>query len=279
MQGQYLTFRRDFDGTEIRRSYSICSAPGAPLQVGIKRVEGGAFSAWANEALAPGDRLDAMPPTGRFHAAIAPDAERHYLLVAAGSGITPILSIARTVLDLEPRSRVTLLYANRAVNQIMFLSELDDLKSRHLARLAIVHVLKQDAQDIPLFTGRIDAGKLDALFAGWIDVETVDLAFICGPEGLMRTVAASLEAHGMPKDAIRFELFGASPDRPSAEIGPPGRAGQAPGGDGADRRRQPQLHDGARSDAAGCGARERHRRALRLPGGRLLDLHVPGGGG
>ena len=210
VQGQYLTFRRDFDGTEIRRSYSICAGVGEPLQVGIKRVEGGAFSTWANEALAPGDVLEAMPPAGRFHVPLAPGAERHYLLVAAGSGITPILSIARTVLAAEPRARVTLLYGNRAVNQIMFLTEIDDLKSRYLTRLAIVHVLKQDAQDIPLFTGRIDEGKLDALFERWIDVGSVDLAFICGPEGLMRTVAASLEAHGVAKDAIRFELFGAA---------------------------------------------------------------------
>ena len=227
VQGQYLTLRRDFDGTEIRRSYSICSGVGEPLQVAIKRVEGGAFSGWANEALAPGDRIEAMPPMGRFHAAIAPDAERHYLLVAAGSGITPILSIARTVLAAEPRSRVTLLYANRAVSQIMFHTEIDDLKSRHLARLAVVHVLKQDAQDIPLFTGRLDAGKLDDLFARWIAVDIVDLAFVCGPEGLMRTVAERLEAHGLPRDAIRMELFAAAQTgrlpqaaRPRVEAGP-----------------------------------------------------------
>ncbi|PWJ21923.1 2Fe-2S iron-sulfur cluster-binding protein [Jannaschia seohaensis] len=218
VQGQYLTLRRDFDGTEIRRSYSICAAPGEPLRVGIKRVEGGAFSTWAQN-LAPGDTVEAMPPMGRFHSAIAPDAERHYLLVAAGSGITPILSIARTVLEREPRSRVTLLYANRAVNTIMFQTELDDLKSRFLARLAIVHILKQDAQDIPLFTGRIDAAKLDALFDSWVQVDTVDEAFICGPEGLMETVRERLGAHGLPKDRIHVELFAAAqpgrlPQRP-----------------------------------------------------------------
>ncbi|MCK0168371.1 2Fe-2S iron-sulfur cluster-binding protein [Jannaschia sp. S6380] len=210
VQGQHLTFRRDFEGTEIRRSYSICSAPGEPLQVGIKRVEGGAFSTWANTELAPGDTLDAMPPMGRFHADILPDAARHYLLVAAGSGITPILSIAKTVLDREPLSKVTLIYANRAVSSIMFQTELDDLKSRHLTRLAIVHILKQDAQDIPLFTGRIDAAKLDDLFRQWVPVDTVDLAFICGPEGLMRTVSDSLGRHGLPKDAIHVELFAAA---------------------------------------------------------------------
>ncbi len=210
VQGQYLTFRRDFDGTEIRRSYSICSAPDEALQVGIKRVDGGAFSTWANDALAPGDTLDTMPPMGRFHTDIAPDAARHYLLVAAGSGITPILSIAKTVLAREPQSRVTLLYANRAVNSIMFHTELDDLKSCYLTRLAIAHILKHDAQDIPLFTGRIDADKLSQLFAQWVQIDTVDEAFICGPQGLMETVRASLQDHGMAPDHIHIELFAAA---------------------------------------------------------------------
>lgn len=209
-QGQYLTVRRDFDGTEIRRSYSICTAPGTPCQIAIKRVEGGAFSTWANEDLSPGDTLDTMPPAGRFHTPLDPQAATTYLLVAAGSGITPILSIARTVLIHEPLSRITLLYANRAVNSIMFQTELDDLKSQHLTRLQILHILKQDAQDIPLFTGRIDAAKLDALFDGWLDPTTFDRAFICGPEALMHTVSDSLQNHGMPKPDIHVELFASS---------------------------------------------------------------------
>ncbi len=210
VQGQYLTFRRSFDGTEIRRSYSICAAPGEPCQVAIKRVEGGAFSTWANESLAPGDTLDVMPPMGRFHTPLAPDAATRYLLITAGSGITPILSIARTVLAAEPKAQVTVLYANRAVNSIMFQTELDDLKSQHLTRLQIVHVLKQDAQQIPLFTGRLDADKLDALFAQWIDPDTIDRAFICGPEGLMETARARLEAHGVNPAEIHVELFGST---------------------------------------------------------------------
>ncbi|WP_298437222.1 2Fe-2S iron-sulfur cluster-binding protein [uncultured Jannaschia sp.] len=221
-QGQYLTFRRDFDGTELRRSYSICAAPGEPLQVGIKRVEGGAFSGWANTELAVGDTVQAMPPMGRFHAAIAPDAERHYLLFAGGSGITPILSILRTVLDREPGSRATLIYANRAVNTIMFRDELDDLKSRYLARLAVVHILEQDAQDIDLFTGRVDGEKCAALFRQWVAIDTVDLAFICGPEPMMLAIAAALKDHGLPEDAIRFELFAS---------GQPGRVAQRPRAD------------------------------------------------
>ena len=210
VQGQYLTFRRDFDGTEIRRSYSICSAPGEPLRVGIKKVAGGAFSTWANEDLAVGDTLDAMEPMGRFHVPLDPDAARRYLFVAAGSGITPILSLLRTTLTREPKSRATLLYANRAVNALMFQTELDDLKSDHLTRLQIVHVLKQDAQEIDLFQGRIDADKCAALFRDWVPVDDIDEAFICGPEGLMETVSASLREHGMAKDRIHFELFAAA---------------------------------------------------------------------
>lgn len=210
LQGQYLTFRRDFGGTEIRRSYSICAAPGEPLRVAIKRVEGGSFSQWANEALRVGDRIEAMPPAGRFHAPILPGASRRYLLFAAGSGITPILSIARTVLEAEPGAQVSLIYANRAVNSIMFLEELDDLKSRFLARFQIVHVLKHDAQDIPLFAGRIDEQKLAALFRQWVPVAGTDLAFLCGPEPLMEVVRASLRQHGMADEAIRFELFAAA---------------------------------------------------------------------
>ena len=218
-QGQYLTFRRDFDGIELRRSYSICSAPGEPLQVGIKRVEGGAFSSWANDTLAPGMTLEAMPPAGRFHTPVDPESTRHYLLIAAGAGITPILSIARTVLAREPGARVTLVYANRAVNTIMFQTELDDLKSRFLTRLAIVHVLKQNAQDIPLFTGRLDAEKLTALFDRWIAFDTVDRAFICGPEGLMQVARDTLLARGMDPAEIHVELFAAAqtgrlPQRP-----------------------------------------------------------------
>ncbi|GIT91535.1 phenylacetic acid degradation protein [Jannaschia pagri] len=203
--GQYLTFRRLFEGVEVRRSYSICAAPGEALQVGIKRVDGGAFSTWANEALAPGDRIDAMLPMGRFTPEIEPNTGKHTLLIAVGSGITPVLSIAQALL--QAGGRVTLLYGNRAVNTIMFQTELDDLKSRFLTRLAVVHVLKQDAQDIPLFTGRLDGAKLDALFAAWVQIDTVDEAFLCGPESMMDVAVERLVAHGLPPERIQTERF------------------------------------------------------------------------
>ena len=205
--GQYLTFRREVDGVEIRRSYSICAGPGAPLRIGVKRVPGGAFSTWANESLKVGDRLEALPPMGRF---TLPEAQgpRHVLLFAAGSGITPILSLLHALMA-EPETRVTLVYANRNVNTIMFREELEDLKNRHMGRLSILHILS-GGQEIPLFSGRIDAAKLDALFATWIDGASVDLAMICGPEAMMKVIAEGLARHGIDSGAIRYELFGSA---------------------------------------------------------------------
>lgn len=230
LQGQYLTFRRDFDGEELRRCYSICSGlDDDALRVGIKRVEGGAFSTWANEALAPGDVLEAMPPMGSFHAPLDPAAARHYLCVAGGSGITPVLSIIRTVLAREPGSQVTLVYANRRIGSIMFREEIDDLKNAHLGRFAVLHILEAEAQEIDLFTGRIDADKMAALFSGWIDPGSVDLAFICGPEPMMLTVAESLRTHGLTDDRIRFELFLSA--QPGRARRPAVRQGRAEGGD------------------------------------------------
>ncbi|MEO0937518.1 MAG: 2Fe-2S iron-sulfur cluster-binding protein [Pseudomonadota bacterium] len=209
-QGQYLTFRRDFDGTEIRRNYSICAGvDDGKLQVGIKRVDGGAFSTFANEALQVGDVLEAMPPMGQFHAPIEPERAKRYLGFAGGSGITPVLSILRTVLSREPQSHFTLVYANRAAHTIMFREELDDLKNRFMGRLTLIHVL-ETGMDIDLFSGRLDPEKLDALFQGWVDVAGSDLAFICGPEPMMLTIADRLKAAGMAEDRVKFELFGAS---------------------------------------------------------------------
>ncbi|MGR3469297.1 MAG: FAD-binding oxidoreductase, partial [Shimia sp.] len=151
--GQYLTLRRDFDGTELRRSYSITTPPGAPLQVGIKRVEGGAFSTWTNTALRVGDRIEAMPPQGRF--TLPADGVRALLFVAGGSGITPILSLLRTALA-RPDVTATVLFANRAAGAIMFREALEDLKNRNMGRLRVLHILEQDAQGIPLFEGRLD---------------------------------------------------------------------------------------------------------------------------
>ncbi len=207
-QGQYLTFRRNFDGHEVRRCYSICAGTeDGHLKVGIKRVDGGAFSCWANENLRPGDMVEAMPPRGSFYAAIEPDKDRFYLGFAGGSGITPILSILKTVLAREPGAQFTLVYANRQVSSIMFREELEDLKNRYLGRLHIIHILKGDAQDTELFSGRVDREKLDELFETLIDPQDIDQAFLCGPHGMMKSVREGLEGHGVPADRIKQELF------------------------------------------------------------------------
>ena len=141
-QGQYLTFRRQFDGIELRRSYSICAGKDeGVLKVGIKRVDGGAFSTWANEHLKAGEVIEAMPPMGNFHTPIEPDQSKNYLGFAGGSGITPLLSIIKTVLAREPKSRFTLVYANRQISSIMFREELEDIKNLYLGRLSLLHIL------------------------------------------------------------------------------------------------------------------------------------------
>ncbi len=207
-QGQYLTFRRDFIGEELRRSYSICAGKDdGILQVGIKRVDGGAFSTWANEELKVGDIIQAMPPMGGFFTALDADADKRYLGFAGGSGVTPVLSILKTTLAREPKARFTLVYANRGVNTIMFREELEDLKNLYMGRLNVIHILESDAQDIDLFTGLVTQEKCAELFKHWIDIKTVDTAFICGPEPMMLGIAAALRDHGLEDAQIKFELF------------------------------------------------------------------------
>ncbi len=219
VQGQYLTFRRAFDGEELRRSYSICAGRSeGRLRVGIRKIEGGCFSGWANDTLKVGDVLEAMPPMGNFHAPIDADRARRYLGFAGGSGITPLLGIVRTVLAEEPKSSFTLVYGNRSINTIMFREELEDLKNQHLGRLSVLHMLESEDPDGGLFSGRLDRDKCRALFGRWIDVRHADLAFICGPEPMMLAVAETLREHGLRDDQVKFELFAS---------GQPGRARRA----------------------------------------------------
>ncbi|EBA14992.1 phenylacetic acid degradation oxidoreductase PaaK [Roseobacter sp. SK209-2-6] len=207
-QGQYLTFRRDFDGEELRRSYSICAGKDeGVLQVGIKRVDGGAFSTWANADLKTGDRLEAMPPMGSFFTPLDAGSGKNYLGFAGGSGITPVLSILKTTLAAEPESSFTLVYANKGVNTIMFREELEDLKNLYMGRFNVIHILESDAQEIDLFTGLVTEEKCAQLFEHWIDIESTDTAFICGPEPMMLGIASALRNAGLDDAQIKFELF------------------------------------------------------------------------
>lgn len=207
-QGQYLTLKQDFGGTQLRRNYSICSATqDGILQIGVKRVDGGAFSTWANTELEIGQTLHAMKPQGKFFTPLDPTAAKTYLAFAGGSGITPVLSLIKSTLHAEPGSRFALVYANRAISTIMFREDIEDLKNAYMDRLNVIHILEQDAQGVELFKGRIDTEKCNTLFQSWIDIETVNTAFICGPEPMMLTIAQSLRDHGLSQAQIKYELF------------------------------------------------------------------------
>lgn len=207
-QGQYLTLRSTIDGEEVRRSYSICSGVHEPhLRVGIKRVHGGAFSNWAADHLKPGDTIESLPPTGSFHTPLDAGARRHYLAFVGGSGITPVLGIIKTTLVTEPHSNFTLFYGNKASATIMFREDLEDLKNQYLGRLQIVHVLDREQQDIELFNGILDRQKCDLLLKYWVDASTIDTAFICGPEPMMLQASDALQAAGIDRRHIKFELF------------------------------------------------------------------------
>jgi len=210
-QGQHLTLRADIGGEDVRRSYSICSAVHEnALRIAVKRAPGGAFSTWANEALKAGATVEVMPPMGHFNVPLDPAAKRHYLGFAAGSGITPLLSIIKTTLAVESQSRFTLFYGNRASSTVMFREELAALKDLYLTRFNLVHVLSREAQDIDLLHGRIDRARADALLAHWVCLDEIDAAFVCGPEGMMKAVIDALEARGFPESKIRIERFAAS---------------------------------------------------------------------
>ncbi len=214
LPGQYLTLRATIGGEEIRRSYSICSGlDDGDLRVGVKKVRGGAFSTFANENLKPGDTVDVMPPDGRFTAMPEAANRRHVLGVAAGSGITPVLSIIRSLLAREPETRVTLVYGNRTTTGVMFAEEIEDLKNRHLGRFGVAHILSREPQDVEILSGRIDAAKLRALAAGVLDLASVTDAYVCGPEGMVDEVKTGLAALGLAPERIRTELFTASAPR------------------------------------------------------------------
>ena len=210
-QGQHLTLRAMIGKEDVRRSYSICSAvQDEQLRVAIKRVPGGAFSTWANDTLRAGAVIDVMPPMGHFNVPLSAEHKKHYLAFAAGSGITPILSIIKTTLRAEPHSRFTLFYGNRASSSVIFKSELAELKDRYMHRFKLVYVMSREQQDIDLFNGRITKEKCGQFFQHWSDLADIDQAFICGPEQMMHDVSQALQDNGLAKDKIKIELFAAS---------------------------------------------------------------------
>ena len=211
IQGQHLTLRADIEGEDMRRSYSICSAvQDGDLRIAVKKAPGGVFSTWVNENVKPGQVIEVMPPMGHFNVPLDPANRKHYLGFAAGSGITPLISIIKTTLASEPQSRFTLFYGNRSSAAVIFKEELSDLKDSYLERLNLVYVMSREPQDIAILNGRIDEQKAEALLAHWVDLDDVDTAFVCGPDGMMQAVSKALQARGFPKSRIKIELFAAS---------------------------------------------------------------------
>jgi ring-1,2-phenylacetyl-CoA epoxidase subunit PaaE len=206
--GQYLTLRREHEGEELRRSYSICSSPlDDEWRVAIKKVPEGRFSTLAVEGLHAGDTLDVMPPQGRFTPSLHPAQAKRYVLFAAGSGITPILSIAKTVLLTEPGSHVYLVYGNRGRNSIIFKEAIEGLKNKFLHRLSVYHVLSREQGDSDLFFGRLDYAKATEFLQKMLPAKQLDEAFICGPEEMIHGVKQALTEAGVGSGKIHFELF------------------------------------------------------------------------
>jgi len=205
--GQYLTLRTRMDGAELRRSYSISSGlDDGELRIAVKRVDGGAFSSFANDGLQAGDAVEVMPPMGRFTHTPAPAVAKTYAGFASGSGITPVISIIRSVLAREPASRFFLFYGNRSTGSIIFREALEDLKDRCLDRLSVFHVLSRETQDISILNGRLDGDKARLLIAAMVP-GGVDEAFVCGPAGMLDSIEAALVAGGLPRERVHVERF------------------------------------------------------------------------
>ena len=211
-QGQFITLRAEIDGELVARSYSICSGVNDDvLQVAIKRVRGGRFSNYANDHLKPGDTIEVLPPQGHFYSELNPAQQKNYMCLAAGSGITPILSIIKTILQTEAKSRVTLIYGNRRSSTVMFKDDLSFLKNRYLTRFQWINIMDEEDQGSDLLNGYIDNKKGAALQKSrLIDIYATDEAFICGPEAMMSEVSRGFRAAGLKDENIHYELFASS---------------------------------------------------------------------
>ncbi len=278
--GQYLTLRTTMDGEEVRRSYSICSGPDdGELRIAVKKVDGGAFSSWAADELKTGDELDVMTPTGRFGVAPAPGEARIHVGFAAGSGITPILSLLKGVLAREPNSRFFLFYGNRTTGDMLFREALEELKDRFMRRLSVFHVISGEEQDIPILHGRLDGEKVRVLLRSLVPAASVDHVFVCGPAGMSEQVETACREIGIAEDRIHVERFvsefGGKP-RPKTVV----PAGAPP------KAVASLIVDGKRARRAGCrrrshsgrGIGRRHGLAVCLQGRHVLDLPCQAGG-
>jgi len=218
-QGQFLTLKAPVDGKDVRRSYSICCgvqdyAERGELRVAVKLVDDGVFSTWVHDNVTAGQTLDVMTPDGRFHVPLDPAVAHHYVAFAAGSGITPVLSLIRTTLAMEPNSRFTLIYGNRSVDTIIFSEALEDLKNQYLSRFTLYHVLSRQPQEVDLLHGRVDRERVGRFLQTLIPVDDIDAAFVCGPASMIDEVEDALKAAGLDPHRIHAERFGVPLDQP-----------------------------------------------------------------
>ena len=212
-QGQFLTLKAPVGGNDVRRSYSICSgvqdyAESGELRVAVKLVDDGVFSTWVHDNVEAGQTLDVMTPDGRFHVPLDPATSRHYVAFAAGSGITPVLSLIRTTLAMEPNSRFTLVYGNRSVDTIIFSEALEDLKNQYLSRFTLYHVLSRQPQEVDLLHGRLDRERVGRFLGSLIPIDDIDAAFVCGPASMIDEVEEAIKAAGLDPHRIHAERFG-----------------------------------------------------------------------
>jgi ring-1,2-phenylacetyl-CoA epoxidase subunit PaaE len=219
-QGQYLTLRTNIDGQDLRRSYSICAGvDDGELRVGVRRVNGGVFSNWINAHLKPGDEIQVMAPQGRFFVPLDAGARRHHVGFAGGSGITPILSIMKTVLAREPDSRFTLIYGNRLLKSTMFKEEIEDLKNRYLSRLVLHHVFSDEHTDAEINHGVMNREKIGEFLRTLVPAEGIDHAYVCGPYQMNDEAEAALLDAGVPAERVHIERFGIPVPAAGAGVG------------------------------------------------------------
>jgi ring-1,2-phenylacetyl-CoA epoxidase subunit PaaE len=247
-------------GAEVRRSYSICSSPlDDELRIAVKQVPGGLFSTYVNEQVQPGQVLEVLPPSGKFYTELKPGNRKRYLAFVAGSGITPVLSLIKTTLAVEPDSEFTLIYGNRYRPDIIFREELEALKNRYMSRLSLHHILSREQMDIPLQQGRIDALKCEALCARMIDLGSMDEIYLCGPGEMIFSIKEWLEQQGVERKKIHFELFHPVQKAAEAAAGKGADVGQGVGREAEpDRGRGSDSRQGADSgEGPGKGQEEK----------------------
>jgi ring-1,2-phenylacetyl-CoA epoxidase subunit PaaE len=207
-QGQNINIKTTLNGEEVRRTYSLCTSPQEnKLKVAVKKVNGGLFSVYANEQLKKGDVLEVMTPLGKFNTPLDESHKKNYLAFAAGSGITPIISIIKTTLATEPQSSFTLVYGNKSRSSIIFFEELEGLKNKYMERFTLIHILSREKTDAAINFGRITKDKCSHLFEKLVDLQHADEFFLCGPQQMIVEVQEFLEAHNVKEKKIHFELF------------------------------------------------------------------------